>query len=68
MRGVILSFFPFVLRVPSKLTPDTIDKSLGILKVLSKQGLKLKPCGWNDAFVATLVLGPTEADNAAKKG
>ena len=55
-----------VLKIPSKLALNAIDKWLGVLKVLSEKVLKLRPCDRSGAFVAALVLGLFEADGATK--
>ena len=57
-----------VLGVPSKLAPDAINKGLGVPKVFLEEDLELRPRNRSGAFVATLVLGPSEADGATKEG
>ena len=68
MGGVVSSFFQLVLGVSSKFTPDTIDKGLGVSKILLEKGLEPCPRDHSGAFVAMLVLNPLEADGVAKKG
>ena len=57
-----------VLGVPSKLASDAIDKGLEVPEVLLEEVLELRPRDWSDAFVAVLVLGPSEADGATEEG
>ena len=38
VRDIVLSLFYLVLRILSKLTPDTINKGLRILKVFLEKG------------------------------
>ena len=67
VEGVVSNFFQLVLRVFSKLAPDTIDKSLGVPKVFLEEVLKLRPRDWSSAFMVALVLGPSETDGATEK-
>ena len=53
-----------VLEVPSKLTSDAIDKSLGVLKVFLEKYVELWPRDQNNGFVVALVIGLSEADGA----
>ena len=64
---VVSSFFKLVLGVPFKLAPDTIDKGLGVPKVLLEEVFELKPRDWRGAFVAALVLSPSKADGATEE-
>ena len=66
--GITSSFFQLVLEVPSKLTSDTINKGLGVSKILSKESFKLWPRDWSGAIVAVLVLGSSEVNGAAEEG
>ena len=67
VEGVVLSLFQLVLEVPSKLAPDTIDKGLEVPKVLLEEVLELRPRNRSGAFVAALVLGPSEANGATEE-
>ena len=67
MGGVISSHFQLVLGVPSKLISNTIDKGLGVSKIFSEESLEIRPCDWSGAFVATLLLGPFEADGSTEE-
>ena len=64
----VSGFFQLVLGVPSKLTPDTINKGLGAPKVLSEEDFELWLCDESGAFVASLVLGSSEADGTMEEG
>ena len=66
--GVVLTFFQLILGVPSKLTPDTINKRLGVCKVLLEESLELWPRDWSGALIRALVLGSSKADGAAEEG
>ena len=65
--GIVLSFFQLVLKVLSKLTPDAIDKGLGVPKVLSNEVFELRSRDRSGAFVTALALGLSEADGATEK-
>ena len=67
MGGVILSLFQLILRVSSKLTPNTINKNLGVSKVLSGEDLELWPCDWSCTFMVALVLGSLKANGAIEE-
>ena len=67
MGDVVSSFFQLVLELPSKLALDTINKGLGVLEVLLEEVLELKPCDQSGAFVAVLVLSPSDADSATEE-
>ena len=64
---VVSSFFQLVLGIFSKLIPNAINKSLGVLKVFSEKGLELWLRDLNSSLVIMLVLGPFEADNAIEE-
>ena len=65
--GIILSLIWLVLGVSFKLTPDAIDKSLRVAKIISEEGLKLRSYNWSSALVAAPVMGLFEADMAAEE-
>ena len=65
--GVVLSLFQRVLGVSSKLTPDAIDKGLEVPKIFLEEVLELRTCDRSGAFVAVLMLGPSEADGATEE-
>ena len=67
MRCPISGFFQLVLGVLSKLTPNIINKSLVIFEIFSKEGFKLRPYDWNDAFMVAFMLSLSEADNTIEK-
>ena len=66
--GVVSSLFQLVLGVFSKLAPDTINKGLGVPKIVLEEVFELRPCDRSGAFVAAFVLGPSEADSATEEG
>ena len=66
MRGVIASSFQLVLGIPSKLTPDAINKSLEVLKVFSEEIFEVGLHDQSDVLVAALLLSLCEADNATE--
>ena len=59
--------FQLVLGVPSKLTPDIVNKGLRIPEVLSEEGFELWPRDQSGALVAALVLSSSEADTATEE-
>ena len=65
--GIVSSFFQLVLGISSKLASHAIDKGLGVFEVLSEEVLELRPRDYSGAFVAALVLGPSEANGATEK-
>ena len=67
MGGVVSGFFQLVLGVPFKLTPDAINKGLGVSKIFLKEDLKLWPRDQNVALVAMLVLGQSNTDSATEQ-
>ena len=58
----ISGFFQLVLGVPPKLTPDIVNEGLGAPEILPEEGLELWPRDKSSAFVASLMLSPSEAD------
>ena len=68
VRCPVPGFFQLVFGVPPKLTPDTINESLGAPEILPKESLELWPRDGSGAFVASLVLSPSEADETTKEG
>ena len=50
MGCVISSFSQLIFGVPSNLTPDVIDKNLGVFEVLSKESLELWLPDWSDVL------------------
>ena len=44
-----------------------VNKSLRILKVLLEEGFKFWPYDWSGAWVAALMLSPSEADSAMEE-
>ena len=67
MGAVVSSLCQLVLEIPSKFAPDIINKGLKVSKVFLENGFELWPRDWNGVFVVTFVLGPFEADGAAKE-
>ena len=58
----VSGFFQLVLEVPPKLTPDTVKEGLRAPEILPEKRLELWAYDESDAFVALLVLSPSEAD------
>ena len=67
MRGAFLSFFQLVLRILSKLIPNTIDKGLGIFEVFLEKNLEVRLCDQSDTLMAVLLLGPFETNGITEK-
>ena len=67
VEGVILSLFQLIMGVPSKLTPDTINKSFGVPQIFLEECLKLKSFDQSGIFVAVLMLGSSKAGSAAEE-
>ena len=65
--GLVSSFFQLVLEVLFELSPDAINKCLEVSEVLSEKVVELRPRDRSFAFVAALVLGPSEADGATEE-
>ena len=63
----ISDFFQLILGVLPKLTPDAVNEGLKASEVLSEEGLELWPRDRSGALVATLVLGPSEADGTTEE-
>ena len=57
-----------VLEVSSKLALNAIDKGLGVSKIFLEEGFELWPHNRSGTLMTALVLGPSEADSAIKKG
>ena len=56
-----------VLGIIFKLTPNAINKSLGISKIFLEESLKVGPRDRSGALVAALMLGSSEANSATKE-
>ena len=67
MGCTVSGFFQLVLGVSPKLTPNAVNKGLGTSEVLSKESLEFLPRDRSGAFVAVLVLSPSEANSTTEK-
>ena len=57
------SFFQLVLRIPFKLTPHAINKSLGVFEVFLEKSFEIKPRDKSSVFVVVLMLILLETNN-----
>ena len=67
VRGSISGFFQLVLGVLSKLTSDTVNKSLEAPEIFPEEGIEFWPRDGSDAFVTLLVLSLSKADGATEE-
>ena len=62
VEEIISSFIKVILKVFSKFTPNTINKSLAVSKILSEENFKVRPHNRNGVFMVALLLNLFEAD------
>ena len=55
-----------VLGVPSKLSPDAINESLGVPKVSLEEDFKARLCNKSGVFMTVLMRSLSKADSAIK--
>ena len=67
MGSPVSDFFPLVLGVLFKLTPDAVNKSMRAFEVLLEENFELWPQDRSGAFVAALVLSLFEADGITEE-
>lgn len=66
IKDIVSSFFQLVLRVPSKLTPNTINKALEVPKVPLKKDFEVRSGDKKGALVAALISSSFKADSVTK--
>ena len=64
---LVSDFFQLLREIPSKLTSNIVNNSLGISKVFLKEGFEFWLCDWSSILVAALMLSQSEADSAIEK-